>query len=84
MNRIGSWLEKYKNFIPPRRAIVRAVCAAVETTLHVQIPEESVSVRNRVAFVQAAGAVKSEILIQKAAILSEAVRSSGIAISDIR
>ena len=84
MQTIGSFLDRYKNFLPPPIAAARAVCGAIQQTIGVRLQEAQVRVQNGNAYLTAPGIIKSEIILNKKAILEAAQSAIGGTIRDIR
>lgn len=84
MQGITGFLERYKDFIPPRRAASRAVCAAVKEILGVELAESDVRVQNGVATISRSGPEKSEILLHKPEIVSLVRQKTGASFSDVK
>ena len=84
MQTIGSFLDRYKNFIPPPIAAARAVCGAIEQVIGARIHETQVRIQNGNAYLTAHGIIKSEIILNKKAILAAAQSAVGGTIQDIR
>jgi hypothetical protein len=76
MNGIGDFLKKYLDFTPPPRAAARAVALAVGERFGITLAEEMVAVRGGRAYIDVPGALKSEIALNKGALLAR-VRELG-------
>lgn len=70
MKGIGEYLKKFADFAPPARAAQRAVARAVGERFAASVSEGDVSLRDGGAYIRASGALKSEIAINKEALLS--------------
>ena len=84
MEGITRLLERYKNFITPPAAAARAVRTAIAATLHIELPEGAIKVRSGIASVQADALYKTEILLNKDAIIAHTRTLVGDAVRDIR
>jgi len=84
MQTIGTFLNRYLNFTPPPIAAARAVCAAIQEKVGITLGETQVRVQHGVAYITAPGIIKSEIMLNKKAILESAQSPLGPIIRDIR
>jgi len=84
MQTIGSFLGRYEHFVPPPIAAARAVCGAIQQVIGARIHETQVRVQNGNAYITAHGIIKSEIILNKKAILEAAQSAIGGTIRDIR
>ena len=84
MQTIGSFLDRYKNFVTPPVAAARAVCGAIQQATGVRLQESQVRVQNGNAYLTAPGIIKSEIILNKKAILEASQSAIGGTIRDIR
>jgi hypothetical protein len=84
MNSIQGLLERYKNFVPPARAASRAVASAVKEIVCIDVAEEHIAVRGGRADISISAIEKTEILLNKEAILANAQKRIGGAVREIR
>ncbi len=84
MDGIGAYLEKFKNFLPPGRAVARAVQHALREVLSIEVEERDIRVRGGVAEVALPGVVKSEMRLHKDELLAAARAKAGPTLKDIR
>jgi len=84
MNGILSFLGRYKNFIPPSRALEKAVRAALIEVIGLEIPERSLRADRGVVSIALGGVQKSEILLRKEDILRAVRGKIGKGLRDIR
>ena len=83
MQTISGFLERYKNFVPPRLAASRAVRAAVITVVGIDVGEKGVTLQNGRAAISTSGLQKTEILMHKGEILAAARAQIGDSIREL-
>ena len=81
---IGDFLARFKNFTPPTRAVARAVSSAIKSVLDVDIFEKEIRVAHGIAHISRCGVVKSEILLNKDAILTAARVDVGDSLKELK
>lgn len=86
MKGISDFLKRFADFAPPERSLRRAVAQAIREHFSITMTEEEVSIMGGGAYVGANGALKSEIALNKKALLARVGELTGGAqhLSDIR
>ncbi len=84
MQTIGALLNRYENFVPPAIAAARAVCTAIKQTIDIELRETQVRIMHGNAYVTAHGIIKSEIILNKKAIIQATQLLIGESVRDIR
>lgn len=84
MNGIGAFLERYKNFVPPRLAASRAVRAAIQEIVGVDVGEKDVTIQNGCALIRTEGLQKAEIIMRKEEVLAAVRVKIGDSVKNIR
>ena len=84
MKGIGEFLERFKNFVPPNRALVKVVREALFEVLRLMVSEKDIRVVKGVANIQAPGAVKSEIRLHRKEITAAVQAKTGTILRDIQ
>ena len=84
MKGISEFLERFKNFIPPNRALTRAVQAALMEVLGIGFSEKEITVVRGAAKINAPGAVKSEIRLHKQEIIFHVHAKTGAVLRDLQ
>ncbi len=81
---IQSLLSKISGKLQSYTLLQQAVSRAITQSLSITLPEDSVRVRGRTAFVDAHPAVKNEILLKKKEILASIQKEFGERVTDVR
>ena len=84
MKGIGEFLERFKNFVPPNRALVKAVREALFEVSGLTVSEKDIRVVKGVANIQAPSAVKSEIRLHRKNISAVVQAKTGTTLRDIQ
>jgi hypothetical protein len=86
MKGISDFLKRFADFAPPERSLRRAVAQAIRERFSIAMTEEDVSIGSGGAQVGASGALKSEIALNKKALLARVGELTGNAspLRDIR
>ena len=84
MQTIGSFLNRYENFVPPVIVVARSVCSVIKQTIGVELKENQVRIMHGNVYITAHGIIKSEIILNKKSILLSLQSLNGASICDIR
>lgn len=77
MKGISDFLKRFADFAPPERSLRRAVAQAIRERFSVPLSEEEVKVAGSGAYVGVSGTLKSEIVLNKKALLARVKELTG-------
>jgi len=86
VRKVGDFLKRFKNLMPPDRPARKACRSAVKKICGVELSDGDVVVRGKVVFLLTKAVVKSEVMLHKEEVLIHLNKTLGgnQAIEDIR
>lgn len=84
MFNIASYLEKFKNFGQGERLLKGAIISSVKEVLGLDLPTQSVSLKNGEVTFKVDPAVKNALFIKKEAILAKIKEKNSAIVNNIR